>query len=291
MTREDDRFEAFKREVEREWRNPRVTEAYRKWDRDESAWGAAARDFLVDRAALTSGLRVLDIGSAHGEPGLAVARAVGPTGHVTLLDLAPELLTQAAERARAAGLQNVTTRTADAHDLPFPTGSFDRITSRLAAMYFADRQRAFAEALRVLAPGGRAVYLVWGTVDQPMFRDIIGVLFKYVPPPDDREGPSPFGFSTPGTLTAALEDAGFVAVEENAVRLPTSFPGTPARWWEWIVDTGAPLQTWLAALDDERRAQALAEIHDALRPYESGGSVNVPIDVIVATAHKPLEAA
>jgi len=291
MTREQDRFEAFKREVEREWRNPRVTEAYRKWDRDETAWGEAARDFLIDRAALAPGLRVLDIGSAHGEPGLAVAEAVGPNGHVTLLDLAPDLLAHAAERARASGLRNVTTRTADAHDLPFPTASFDRITSRLAAMYFADRQQAFGEALRVLTPGGRAVYLVWGTVEQPMFRDIIGVLFKYVPPPDDRDGPSPFGFSTPGTLTAALEEAGFVDVEEEAVRLPTSFPGTAERWWEWIVDTGAPLQTWLAALDDQRRARALAEIHEALRPYEAAGAVHVPIDVIVATAHKPLDAA
>lgn len=291
MTRKNERFEAFQREVEREWRNPRVSAAYRKWDRHEAAWGAAARDFLVDRAALTPGLRVLDIGSAHGEPGLAVATAVGPTGHVTLVDLAPDLLAHAAERARVSGLRNVTTKTADAHDLPFPTASFDPITSRLAAMYFADRQQAFGEALRVLIPGGRAAYLVWGSVDQPMFRDIIGVLFKYVPPADDQEGPSPFSFSTAGTLTAALEDAGFVDVEEEAVRLPTSFPATPERWWEWVVDTAAPLQTWTAGLDDERRAGALAEIYQALRPYESGGSVNVPIDVIVATAHKPLDAA
>ena len=166
--------------------------AYRKWDRDEVEWGLALRDLIVDRAALRSGMRVLAVGSAHGEPGLAVAKAVGPTGHVTLFDLAPDLLAQAAERARDAGLTNVATRLGDAHALPFTDRSFDRLTSRLAAMYFVGHPVAFREALRVLEPGGMAVYVVWGPFDQPMFRDIVGVLFRYVEPPaDEPDAPSP----------------------------------------------------------------------------------------------------
>lgn len=284
MTTDPATIERFKRAVEAEWRHPQVTAAYRKWDRDESEWGRAARDLVIARADLAPGLRVLDVGSAHGEPGLGIAEAVGPSGHVTLLDIAPDLLAIADERARRDGLANVATRVADAHALPFAAGSFDRVTSRLAAMYFADCQLALREARRVLRPRGKAVYLVWGTLDQPMFRDVLGVLFKFVTPPDDEPGaPSPFRFSEPGSLTRALLDAGFVDVVEDGVTLPTTFPGDPPRWWEWLVDTAAPVQTWMAGLRASDRAQALAEIDAALRPYYDGRSVNVPIDVIIAT--------
>jgi SAM-dependent methyltransferase len=206
---------------------------------------------------------------------------------VTLFDLAPDLLEIALERARGAGLSNVAARAGDAHELPFPDNTFDRLTSRLAAMYFADCPRAFREALRVLKPGGMAVYLVWGAFEQPMFRDIIGVLFKYVSPPDDEPGaPSPFTFSETGRLSQALASAGFVDVREESATLPTTFPGTPERWWEWLVDTAAPVQTWLGSLVASDREKALEEIHQALRRFQDGDRVNVPIDVIVASGKK-----
>jgi ubiquinone/menaquinone biosynthesis C-methylase UbiE len=280
-------IERFRRAVEDEWRNPQVTAAYRKWDRDETAWGRAARDFLIDRAELAPGMNVLDIGSAHGEPGIAIAEALGPSGHATLIDIAPDLLEIAGERARRDGLKNVTTKVADAQALPFPNASFDRVTSRLSAMYFSDYPVAFREALRVLRPGGKAVYLVWGSLDQPMFRDIVGVLFKYVAPPEDEPGaPSPFRFSELGTLKQALEEAGFANVNEESATLPTRFPGDPARWWEWLVDTAAPVQTWMSTMSDGDRDRAMTEIHTALREYYDGRSVNVPIDVIVGTGHR-----
>jgi ubiquinone/menaquinone biosynthesis C-methylase UbiE len=281
-------FERFRRSVEEEWRNPAVTAAYRKWSREESEWGRAAADLIIAHADLAPGHRVLDIGSAHGEPGIAIAETIGPDGHVTLLDLAPDLLALAADRARAAGLTNVTTRLADAHSLPFPDGSFDRVTSRLAAMYFADPQRAFREALRVLRQGGRATYLVWGSFDQPMFRDIIGVLFKYVSPPDDEPGsPSPFRYSEPGTLTRAIDEAGFVDAREENATVQTIFPGGPEQWWEWLVDTAAPVQTWMAGMEESDRKSALDEIHSALRRFQNQQSVDMPIDVIVASGRKP----
>jgi enediyne biosynthesis protein CalE5 len=287
MNSDTDSIQRFKREVEREWRNPQVTAAYRKWDRDESEWGRAARDFIINLAKLAPGMSVLDVGSAHGEPGIAIAETVGPSGRVTLVDIAPDLLEIAAERARSAGLSHVTTRMADAHELPFPDETFDRLTSRLAAMYFADYLKAFREALRVLKPGGMAVYLVWGTFEQPMFRDIIGVLFKYISPPEDESGaPSPFTFSEPGRLAQALDVAGFVDLREESATLPTTFPGSPERWWEWLVDTAAPVQTWMASLSSTEREGALAEIYEALYQYYDGENVNVPIDVIVCSGSK-----
>ena len=58
---------------------------------------------------------------------------------------------------------------ADAHDLPFADQSFDRLTSRLGVMFFADVQRALAECRRVVEPAGRVTFLVWGTPEKNMF--------------------------------------------------------------------------------------------------------------------------
>jgi ubiquinone/menaquinone biosynthesis C-methylase UbiE len=283
---DQDTIARFKRAVEAEWRDPRVTSAYRKWKTHETAWGSALRDLLIGRAELARGLDVLDIGSAHGEPGIAVAGVVKP-GRVTLVDIAPDLLEIATARARQEGLGNVDTRVADAHTLPFEDDSFDRVTSRLAAMYFAEPDRAFREALRVLRPSGMAAWLAWGPFDQPMFSDIIGTIFKYVAPPDDEPGaPSPFRYSETGSLSSALVHAGFTDVREESVTVPTPFPGDPAQWWEWLVDTAAPVQTWMAGMSDPDRERAMSEIQRTLRSYSDGRTVNIPVQVVVATGRK-----
>jgi ubiquinone/menaquinone biosynthesis C-methylase UbiE len=287
MASDGARIERFKRGVREEWQHPQVAVAYRKWDRDESEWGRAARELILRRASLAPGQSVLDLGSGHGEPGLAIAQIVGQTGHVTLTDINAELLEISKERARFAGLGNVTTKVADAHELPFRDSTFDRLTCRFAAMYFADHAQAFREARRVLKPGGAAAYLAWGGFDQPIFRDIVGVLFQHVTPPEDEPGaPSPFKFAEPGVLTRALREVGFVDVEEETTTVPTSLPGGPERWWTWFVDMAVPLQSLVASLSDNDRQKALAAIHDALRPFHDGEAVRVPIDVLVASARK-----
>ena len=71
------------RQVEEEWQNPQVALTYRKWDRDESERGRTARELIIERAELTAGLCILDVGSGHGEPAPAIAEKVGG-GPVTL---------------------------------------------------------------------------------------------------------------------------------------------------------------------------------------------------------------
>lgn len=69
--------------------------------------------------------------------------------------------------------------------------------------------------------------------------------------------------------------------------VPTTFPGDLARWWEWLVDTAAPVQTWMATMSAEDRQRAMQEIYTALAQYYDGQSVNVPIDVRVGSGHRP----
>ena len=79
-------------------------------------------------------------------------------------------------RARQRGLDNVEYLQGDVHALPFADGSFDRVTSRLGVMFFADLAKALGELHRVLKPGGKIALLAWGAIEQPYFESTIGTV-------------------------------------------------------------------------------------------------------------------
>jgi ubiquinone/menaquinone biosynthesis C-methylase UbiE len=282
--RPSSRIERFKQEIYDEWQSPEIVAAYRTWNAQEVAWGSAATALIVARARVGPGMTVLDLASGHGEPALALAEAVGPTGHVTATDVGPALLAIAEERARDAGLITMTFRVADAHALPFPDGAFDRVTSRLGVMYFVELERALGEIRRVLKPGGRVTLMAWGPFAQPLFDILVADLFRYVEPPEPEPGtPSPFAFAEPGTLSTALRKAGLREVEEELAVVPTPFPGTPQQYWDWWWDMVPPLQPLLAALAPGEQAEVRERAIAALRTYDDGERVTIPIQVVVAS--------
>ena len=138
--------------------------------------GQPVTDALVEYARPRPGMRLLDVGSGTGEPAISLATSVAAQGQVIALDLSAELLAIAQERAQARGLTNFSTRQADAHSLPFPDGSFELATSRFGVMFFRDPELAFRELHRVLRPGARACFLVWGTVERTLLAEHDGVV-------------------------------------------------------------------------------------------------------------------
>ena len=79
---------------------------------------------LVDQAGVRPGAHVLDVGCGKGAVTLPAARLAGTAGRVHAIDLAAPMLQDAAARARASGLGNVTVTRGDAEDPPFPAGTF-----------------------------------------------------------------------------------------------------------------------------------------------------------------------
>src|SRR3954469_19081581 len=108
--------------------------------------------YHLDLARLVAGERVLDLGSGSGMDVFAAAAAVGARGSVTGVDITPEQLVKA-ERLRRD--EHTAFRHARIEDLPFDDSSFDAVISNGVVNLSADKSAVFAEAARVLRPGGR----------------------------------------------------------------------------------------------------------------------------------------
>jgi SAM-dependent methyltransferase len=104
---------------------------------------------------LMAGERVLDLGSGAGTDSLIAAQMVGAYGHVTGIDMTPDMLAKARTAAAEIGAQNADFIEAEAEQLPFADASFDAVISNGVIDLIPDKDAVFAELFRVLAPGGR----------------------------------------------------------------------------------------------------------------------------------------
>jgi SAM-dependent methyltransferase len=106
-------------------------------------------------AQLRPGEIVLDLGSGGGIDVLLSAKRVGPAGKAYGLDMTDEMLALARENQRKAGVENVEFLKGEIENIPLPDNSVDVIISNCVINLSGDKDAVFAEAFRVLRPGGR----------------------------------------------------------------------------------------------------------------------------------------
>lgn len=112
---------------------------------------------VADEVAALAPDTVLDVGTGPGALAIAIARGRGSCS-VIGIDLAPEMLATAEDRARRAGVTDrVAFRVADAEALPIDDGSVDVAVSTLSLHHWRDPAAILRELHRVVRPGGRVL--------------------------------------------------------------------------------------------------------------------------------------
>lgn len=106
-------------------------------------------------AELRPGETVLDLGSGGGIDVLLSAKRVGPTGKAYGLDMTDEMLELAKQNQANAGVANAEFLKGEIEQIPLPDNSVDVIISNCVINLSGEKERVFAEAFRVLRPGGR----------------------------------------------------------------------------------------------------------------------------------------
>jgi len=107
------------------------------------------------QGALSTGERVVDLGSGGGFDCFIAAEQVGAEGQVIGVDMTEEMLQRSRATATAMGLRNVEFRQGIIEDLPVETGWADVVISNGVINLCADKRCVFSEIMRVLKPGGR----------------------------------------------------------------------------------------------------------------------------------------
>jgi ubiquinone/menaquinone biosynthesis C-methylase UbiE len=126
-------------------------------NRQGQYWSEATRD-LFERAGVTTGMRVVDVGCGSGDVSLLAAAMVGPSGSVLGIDRSPEAIAAARARAKDSGLSNVQFQNGDLNELELST-PFDALVGRFVLMYFADPGAMIRRWLAGIRPGGVVAFL------------------------------------------------------------------------------------------------------------------------------------
>ena len=274
----------YKDDVRREW--TAAATGWRKWIGTIEAEGAGPvlTSALLQQAGMGRGDHVLDVGSGYGEPGLSAAKAVGPTGHVTCLDISADMLAFAKERSRSCGLDNVTFVEGDVETTQLEPEGFDVVLSRATLMYAADPLATLQRLKAALRSGGRLAVAVWATPDQVAFATPVPVMVDMLGIAPPAAGPGPFALGGDGVLETLVREAGYTDVASGTAVVTYAMPSAEA-CTEWVRDVAPPITELIADQPAAVQEQVWERVTQAWAPFKGpDGAVQLPCTAVLVSA-------
>jgi SAM-dependent methyltransferase len=233
-------------------------------------------DAALNRAAVKSGERVVDVGCGCGATALELAAKVGPSGFVLGVDISAPMLGRARERAHDLAISNIQFVESDASTYPFG-GDADLVFSRVGVMFFSDPAAGFANLRRALRPGGRLVFVCfrdrqlnsWWTVP-------LAAAATILPPdaPTPPNEPGPFSLSDEVRLQTILDAAGFVGTICEPVEHDIVIGSEPDSATDFCLNAG-PAARVIAGASDEARIRVWRTIRESLLRYSGSAGVSL----------------
>ena len=197
-------------------------------------------DIVLERLAPQDGDRFLDLACGTG----AVAERASAAGaDVTGIDLAPDLIETARERAGSLGLA-IDYEIGDAENLDVPDASFDKLASTCGIMFAPDHEAVAGELARVTKPGGRIALANWTPTGGLAKMFAVMAPYQPAPPPS-----SPFAWGDEARVTELLGEAFELQLEEHVstLRVPSG-----EAYWELFSTSYGPTKMLAEGLGDRR---------------------------------------
>jgi SAM-dependent methyltransferase len=176
----------------------------------------------LGEVGLAAGWRCLEVGAGRGSVAAWLSRQIGPSGHVTALDLDTSLLTW-------LEAPNLDVLEGDVLEIEFPEDSFDLIHTRLVLMHLPERRRAIERMVSWLRPGGWLVSeeLDWMAIQADQDMDRIAIFRAF------RDGLPSIDFECGRALLDEFAGVGMVDTTAD-VRLDVVHGGTPRAQWDQL---------------------------------------------------------
>lgn len=186
-----------------------------------------ARDLATRLTASERPVRkVLEIAAGTGILTEQLAGLLPAEAAIVATDLNPPMLAVAQKRLEGhASSSRIEWREADATTLPFPDASFDAVVCQFGVMFFPDKPRAASEAHRVLEPGGRWLFNLWGSLEEnPIARIAHETVTGYFPEDPPQFYKVPFSMHDEESTRELVAGAGFSDVSVIPVRFTAQAP-------------------------------------------------------------------
>lgn len=227
---------------------------------------------LAEAAGIGPATNVLEIGSGPGHVADALAKTAA---NVTGVDFSADMV-----KAAQKNYPEISFHQADAEQLPFKEGSFDAVVANFVVHHLARPEAVFSEVNRVLKPGGRFAFVVWGAPEE---QSSIGAFFEAVEAHHDLEelphGPL-FGVTERSVYEPLLRDAGLddcnLSIHKVTWRTDSLSPVLRG-FWDWGNMALLPSETQ-QKIEDTTRENA--------KRYEHDGGYAFPHSVLLGSARK-----
>ncbi|MGH9027636.1 MAG: class I SAM-dependent methyltransferase, partial [Acidimicrobiia bacterium] len=234
------------------------------------------RAWMVRELDAGPGDTVLELAAGAGDTGYEAATLIGD-GHLITSDFSETMLDVARRRGKEVGAANVDYRVIDGENIDLESDSVDRVLCRFGYMLMPDPNAAFSETYRVLRPGGRVAFAVWGAPEHnPYFTLMMMTLvgLGHMPPPEPTT-PSPTRLGDETHVRELLAGAGFTDVVVEAVRV--TFPY--AAFDDFVTmteDIAGPIALVLRDLSGQQRQEFMAQLEEACAPLKVGPGYEFP---------------
>ena len=211
---------------------------------------------------------VVDVAAGPGTLSLEIAARVA---HVDALDFSARMLASLTARMQASGIENVQTHVGDGQALPFADQQYDLGASMFGLMFFPNRLRGYAELLRVLKAGGRAVVSSWQPIEDSPLISLMFSAIRAIEPSWPAPKKDPLGLENSEVLAAEMRAGGFADVR-IVPHTESLTPESAEALWAGMARSSAPLALLRRRLGEEewaRRVPAALAVLD--RGLTSGG--------------------
>ncbi|CAB3923008.1 2-methoxy-6-polyprenyl-1,4-benzoquinol methylase, mitochondrial [Achromobacter anxifer] len=243
------------------------------------------QSYAADLARRTAALRpssVLELAAGTGAVTRQLADQLPAASSITATDLNPAMLQQAGNLGAS---RPITWSQADAMRLPFEDQSFDAVVCQFGYMFLADKAAGYAEARRVLRPGGALLFNVWDRIEDNAFAATVEQALARLFPDDPPKFMSrvPHGYHDLALIAGDLARGGFTgqqAIETVAFESRADTPRTAAIAY----CQGTPLRNEIEARDASMLDKAVEMATDALRQRYGTGPITGKIQAHVVTA-------